>query len=139
LGLSFGFAAGMIQILLGYIPTTPQVLGVTGIFFAFNFLGYNLRHSHIWLRWPGALAYLFGSPAHHQIHHSFHPDHINKNFAFLFPFWDALFGTFCLPQTNKDVKFGLAEDHEPEYTSCLGVYFIPLRNALRDLFSRRKH
>jgi sterol desaturase/sphingolipid hydroxylase (fatty acid hydroxylase superfamily) len=138
LGLSIGFATGMIQILLGYVPTNPQVLGVTGILFVFYFLGYNLRHSHIWLRWPGLLAYLFGCPAHHQIHHSYHPDHINKNFAFLFPFWDALFGTFCLPQTDEDVSFGLAEDHEPEYESCLGVYFIPLQKAFKDLFSRRK-
>ena len=99
-GAAFGFAASIAYILLGYLPSMPQIWGVALISFAFNFLGYNLRHSHIWLRWPGKWGRLFASPAHHQIHHSYHSEHINKNFAFIFPWWDSLFGTFCNSGTH---------------------------------------
>ena len=81
-GVTLGLCAVLADALLGYIPTEPGPLGVGITAFIFNVLGYNLRHSHIWLRWPGALSMAFGSPAHHQVHHSCHPDHIDKNFGF---------------------------------------------------------
>jgi sterol desaturase/sphingolipid hydroxylase (fatty acid hydroxylase superfamily) len=112
----------------------PSILGWSILGFAFVFLAYNLRHSHIWLRWPGKLVYWFGCPAHHQVHHSYHPDHIDKNFAFMLPVWDVLFGTFCLPETNKDVKFGLGTGEESDYKSVLGLYVVPFKK----LWSRRK-
>src|SRR5262245_11413890 len=131
LGASTGGVAASISALLGYVPSEPTVLGVGIFVVAYNGLGYNLRHSHIWLRWPGPLVYMFGSPAHHQVHHSYHPTHINKNFAFMFPVWDLIFGTFQVPQTNADVKFGLSDREEEEFTSCLGLYFVPFRNVVR--------
>ena len=105
-----------------------------GIFvFAYNTLGYNLRHSHIWVRWPDPWSRFFGSPAHHQVHHSCHPAHVNKNFAFMFPLWDVLFGTFEMPVSNGDVAFGLGEGQEVEFTSCLELYFAPFLSAYRRL------
>ncbi len=86
---------GLSYKLLGYLPSMPVLLGVPVLMFMFNLLGYNLRHSHIWLRWPGKWAMIFGSPAHHQIHHSCHPDHIDKNFAFMFPS-----GMYCSKPTK---------------------------------------
>ena len=129
-GISSGLVMGLASILFGYIPSMPQLLGIPVLMFAFNFLGYNLRHSHVWLRWPGRLSMLFASPAHHHIHHSCHPDHIDRNFAFIFPFWDVLFRTYHVPETNKDVRFGISINYVNEYESCLGLYFIPFRNAL---------
>ncbi len=129
-GSAYGLFMGLAYLLFGYVPSMPQVLGVPLLMFAFNILGYNLRHSHVWLRWPGRLSMMFASPAHHHIHHSCHPDHIDKNFAFIFPFWDVLFRTYHLPETNKDVHFGISKNYVSEYTSCLGLYFIPFRNAL---------
>ena len=67
------------------------------------------------------------------MHHSYHPTHINKNFAFMFPVWDVIFGTYRMPATNADVKFGLSEREEEEFTSCLGIYPQPFRNAYRSL------
>ena len=124
--------------MLGYVPSEPTVLGVGIFVLAYNGLGYNLRHSHIWLRWPGPLVYMFGSPAHHQVHHSYHPTHINKNFAFMFPVWDLLFGTFQVPETNADVKFGLSEREEEEFTSCMELYFVPFRNVARLFVPRHR-
>lgn len=129
-GLAYGTFMGGAYLLFGYVPSMPQVLGVPLLMFAFNILGYNLRHSHVWLRWPGKLSMMFASPAHHHIHHSCHPEHIDKNFAFIFPFWDVLFSTYHLPETNEDVHFGISKNYVSEYTSCLGLYFIPFKKAL---------
>jgi sterol desaturase/sphingolipid hydroxylase (fatty acid hydroxylase superfamily) len=136
LGACTGLVAAAAFALLGYVPSQPTLFGV-GIFaFAYNSLGYNLRHSHIWLRWPGALVYFFGCPAHHQVHHSYEPAHRNKNFAFMFPVWDVIFGTFHVPQDNANVKFGLGPGQEDEFTSCIALYWLPVRSALSLL--RRK-
>ena len=132
-GVAVGLSGGCISYCLGYIPATPTIFGVAIFSFLFNALGYNLRHSHIWLRWPGKWGYVFGCPAHHQIHHSYHPEHIDKNFAFIFPIWDVLFGTFCLPEDNSKVQIGLGDGQESVYSSCLGLYFIPLKNGLSQL------
>ncbi|MEQ1897764.1 MAG: sterol desaturase family protein [Vicinamibacterales bacterium] len=133
-----GATMAVVFAMAGYVPRIPTVGGV-GIFAAaFNLLGYNLRHSHIWLRWPGPLVYVFGCPAHHQVHHSYHPSHINKNFAFVFPVWDLIFGTFRVPSTNAEVRFGLGEHEDDELTSCLRLYWVPFRDAARTLRGPRR-
>ncbi|WP_085899553.1 sterol desaturase family protein [Kiloniella majae] len=124
-GTAYGLFLGGVYLLFGYLPTMPQILGVPLLSFAFNMLGYNLRHSHIWLRWPGNWSMAFASPAHHHIHHSCHPDHIDKNFAFIFPIWDVVFKTYHLPETNKDVHFGISKTYVSEYKSILALYFLP--------------
>ena len=129
-GLTIGLSGGCISYCLGYVPAMPTVYGVVLFSLLFNALGYNLRHSHIWLRWPGKWASVFGCPAHHHIHHSSHPEHINTNFAFMFPVWDVVFGTFCLPDDNSKVKFGLGDGQEAVYTSCLRLYFLPPKKGL---------
>ncbi len=129
-GITIGLSGGCISYCLGYVPEMPTIYGATLFSLLYNALGYNLRHSHIWLRWPGKWVYVFGCPAHHQIHHSCHPEHIDKNFAFMFPIWDVLFGTFCLPNDNSKVKFGLGDGQEAVYTGCLGLYFLPLKKGL---------
>lgn len=135
-GAAFGLLMGLARNWFGYVPGVPLVLGIPLLAFAFNVLGYNLRHSHVWVRWPGRWSEIFASPAHHHIHHSCHPDHIDKNFAFMFPCWDVLFRTYHVPETNKDVHFGISIDGANEYKSCLGIYFIPFRNACRRLSNR---
>jgi len=138
LGACTGLVAAIASAVLGYVPTEPTVLGVGIFVFAFNGLGYNLRHSHIWLRWPGPLVYLFGSPAHHQVHHSYHPAHMNKNFAFMFPVWDLMFRTFHVPPTNADVKFGLSDHQEEEFRSCIDLYWVPFQNAASSFLQRER-
>ena len=81
---------------------------------------------------------VFPSPAHHHVHHSCHPDHIDKNFAFLFPVWDVIFRTYHLPKDNRDVKFGIGEGQADELTTCLQLYFVPFRDAWRVLRRRAR-
>lgn len=128
IGAVYGIILGTVSVFLGYLPNMPTVLGVPLLLFLFNFGGYHLRHSHIWLRWPGRWSMVFPSPAHHHVHHSCHPDHLDKNFAFLFPLWDVLFRTYHMPEDNKDVKFGIYGMEESEYTSIWKLYTIPFRN-----------
>ncbi|MHC0054806.1 sterol desaturase family protein [Actibacterium sp. D379-3] len=135
-GSAYGLFMGVASVLFGYVPDMPALLGVPLLMFAFNMLGYNLRHSHVWFRWPGRWSMVVPSPAHHHIHHSCHPDHIDKNFAFMFPIWDVLFRTYHLPDTNKDVRFGISKDYVTEFESCVGLYVVPVRNAYA-LASRR--
>lgn len=47
----------------------------------------NLRTNY------GPLRYLLVTPQSHRIHHSALPQHMDKNFAVIFSFWDRLFGT----------------------------------------------
>jgi len=114
----------------------PQIMGTSLRMFAFNTLGYNLRHEHVWLRWPGRWSMLFASPAHHHIHHGCHPDHINKNFAFIYPCWDVLFRIYNIPATNQNARLGISMHYVNAYKSCLGPYFIPFRNVLAPAFKR---
>ncbi len=97
---------------------------------AFNLLAYNLRHSHIWLRWPGRWSMVLPSPAHHHVHHSCHPDHIDKNFAFMFPVWDVIFRTYHLPEDNRDVKFGIGEGKAAELSELPAALPHPLPRRL---------
>lgn len=138
IGLGGGAVTGFTFRILGYQPNLPVLLGIPVVMFLFNIAGYNLRHSHIWLRWPGVWSKVFPSPAHHHVHHSCHPDHLDKNFAFMFPFWDVLFGTYVMPDDNRDVKFGVTDkDKGQELNTCLKLYFLPFRDAWR-LFQRKR-
>lgn len=138
IGLSYGVVTGLSVNLIGYVPGMPTLLGLPILMFLFNIMGYNLRHSHVWLRWPGVWSKVFPSPAHHHVHHSCHPDHLDKNFAFLFPVWDVLFRTYVMPEDNRDVKFGVTEkDKGHELNSCVKLYALPIRDAWRVLFRKR--
>jgi len=137
-GLGYGISMGVMANILGHLPPMPSLLGVPVLMFAFNIFGYNLRHSHIWLKWPGVWSKVFPSPAHHHVHHSMHPDHFDKNFAFIFPVWDVLFGTYIMPDDNRDVKFGVAGMKSMEMDSCWKLYWIPFRKAGRRLTKPKK-
>jgi sterol desaturase/sphingolipid hydroxylase (fatty acid hydroxylase superfamily) len=126
-GSGKGLVAAVFVVVFGAAPEMFLILGLNVFEFAFNLLGYNLRHSHVWLRWPDPLVYLFGCPAHHQIHHSKNPAHFNRNMAFLFPIWDVIFGTFCVPKTPGKLDFGLGDGTEAEYRSFLTIYMLPFK------------
>jgi sterol desaturase/sphingolipid hydroxylase (fatty acid hydroxylase superfamily) len=139
IGATYGVVLAVAAHSIGYLPDTLSLLGVPIFMFLFNLTGYNLRHSHIWLRWPGRWSMIFPSPAHHQVHHSCHPDHLDKNFAFLLPVWDVIFGCYVMPEDDRDVKFGVTEkDRGQELNSCLNLYILPFRDAWRLMTRTRR-
>ena len=129
IGATFGLVMSLAFNWLGYMPNVIALMGAPLLSVLFNLGGYHLRHSHIWLRWPGKWSMVFPSPAHHHVHHSCHPDHLDKNFAFMLPLWDVIFRTYHMPETNKDVKFGVYGVETPEYDTIAKIYLLPLRKT----------
>lgn len=104
----FGLVSGVFVYLFGRQLDGWSVLGVDALGFAFNFLGANLRHSHIWLSFGPAERW-FISPAAHQIHHSVHPAHRDTNLGTCLSLWDRLAGTHRPASTRRQrLAFGLA-------------------------------
>ena len=58
----------------------------------------------------------FLSPSLHLIHHSNNPKHFDKNFGFVFVFWDKLFGTY-LDETNLKEIHGFGVEGTINITS----------------------
>jgi len=91
---------------------------------------------HVWLchanvRWAyGFLGrWLIVSPAFHRWHHTSEPEHLDKNFAGLFVFWDRLFGTYHFPQDSPPKEVGV---HDAMPTSLLGQLRYPFTRGRRD-------
>jgi sterol desaturase/sphingolipid hydroxylase (fatty acid hydroxylase superfamily) len=57
----------------------------------------------------GPLRYVVASPAFHRWHHTAEEEGLQKNFAGLFPWLDALFGTLHLPKGRQPMRFGLPD------------------------------
>lgn len=110
-------------------PTEVTILNVNVIFFAFYMVGYNLRHSHIWVSYPRWLSYIFISPAQHQTHHSIDEKHYDRNFGLVFAFWDWLFGTLYVPKGYEKLEFGVAREEPNPFNSVQEIYLKPFVEA----------
>ncbi len=103
------------------------LLGLNAFEFGFYILGYHLRHSHVWIMFPGWIGRHISSPALHHIHHSSDPRHFDKNMAQMFTFWDRMFGTLYLPTEREALTFGLEKGHEHEFETVPDLYFRAFR------------
>jgi len=56
----------------------------------------------------GPLTPIIAGPQTYRIHHSKLPEHIDKNFAAIFPLWDVIFGTYYHPKKGECPPCGLA-------------------------------
>ncbi|MGY0196269.1 sterol desaturase family protein [Leptothrix sp. BB-4] len=101
----------------------------------FNLLAANLRHSHVWVTFPGWLGWLIGSPALHQIHHSVDPVHYGKNLGFFFNIWDWAFGTLYLPKKKEELVFGVIDG--VTHTNPIHAMFQPFKGVLDLLLGRQ--
>jgi sterol desaturase/sphingolipid hydroxylase (fatty acid hydroxylase superfamily) len=97
----------LLAILLDVPPAFPAIAGFI------YFINHLCAHLNVRLT-LGRFALWFMNPQYHRIHHSIEPQHIDKNFADLFPFWDVLFGTAVLPQPSEFPKTGLIEGNKPK-------------------------
>jgi sterol desaturase/sphingolipid hydroxylase (fatty acid hydroxylase superfamily) len=68
----------------------------------------------------GPFNWLITNPAVHRIHHSTLPEHFNKNFAAVWPFWDVLFGTYSAPRRGVYPPTGV---HSGKVTKSLKEAF----------------
>jgi sterol desaturase/sphingolipid hydroxylase (fatty acid hydroxylase superfamily) len=112
LGLAQPSAAGSI---------VPLLVAVTGTFWGF-FIHANVR-------WRlGPLEWLVSTPAFHHWHHTRY-DHINRNYAPLFPWVDRLFGTLYLPKDAWPSEYGIQGQMDPTFS---GQLLNPLPASARE-------
>lgn len=132
--LTQGFVVGVCYYLFGPTLKMYDILGANAFVFLFNFLGSNLRHTHIWLSWGDRIESYFISPAQHQIHHSDNPKHFDANFGSALALWDRLF--FChikASQVDK-ITYGISVKHQG-HNSLSQIYFEPFKKATQSLLS----
>ena len=137
-GLLTGALHGVFAYLYTEVPGVIAVFGLNVGVFAFYLLGYNLRHSHVWLPYPRALSHILISPAQHQIHHSSAPRHFDKNLGFIFAFWDWMAGTLYVPREREDLTFGLYRDEHKAYDGVATLYLLPLRRLFARTLGRER-
>jgi sterol desaturase/sphingolipid hydroxylase (fatty acid hydroxylase superfamily) len=136
--LFFSLGGGTVIALYSWLTACPLVdstfLGVQAYFVMTCLTFYQLRHSHIHLRYPRWLERALMSPAQHQIHHSRETRHLDRNFGVMFACWDQLFGTIIYTDPSPVTKFGLVED-QAAYESVWKLYAMPIMELGQKLFS----
>jgi creatinine amidohydrolase/Fe(II)-dependent formamide hydrolase-like protein/sterol desaturase/sphingolipid hydroxylase (fatty acid hydroxylase superfamily) len=137
-GLLTGALHGVFAYLYTEVPGVMAVFGLNVGVFAFYLLGYNLRHSHVWLPYPRALSHILISPAQHQIHHSSARRHFDKNLGFIFAVWDWMAGTLYVPREREDFAFGLYKDEHKAYDGVIALYLLPLRRLFARTLGRER-
>ncbi|MBK7872204.1 MAG: sterol desaturase family protein [Saprospiraceae bacterium] len=73
-------------------------LGVSPIMFAYINAFQTLYQFWLHTKYIGKLGpleWLLVTPSHHRVHHSFAPEHLDKNFGGTLIVWDRLFGSFA--------------------------------------------
>jgi sterol desaturase/sphingolipid hydroxylase (fatty acid hydroxylase superfamily) len=75
---------------IGMLGVSPGVLIVVNLLRGIQSV---VQHSMLPWSWGWIGRYVFFSPVGHRIHHSLKPGHLDRNFGFVFPIWDRLFGT----------------------------------------------
>ncbi len=132
MALTQGFVVGLCYYLFGPTLKMLDIIGANIFVFAFNIMGSNLRHSHIWLSWGDKIEGVFLSPAQHQIHHSDNVKHFDKNFGTALSIWDRLFGCFVRASAAGSLSFGIGKEGEA-HNSLIGLYLSPFINLYRKI------
>lgn len=124
MALTQGFVVGLCYYLFGPTLKMIDIIGANVFVFAFNIMGSNLRHSHIWLSWGDKIEGVLLSPAQHQIHHSDNVKHFDKNFGTALSIWDRLFSSFVRASEVGSLSFGIGKEGEL-LRSLWGLYTQP--------------
>ncbi|AWB67324.1 sterol desaturase family protein [Saccharobesus litoralis] len=132
MALAQGIAVGICFYLFGPKLQMIDILGANLFIFAFNIMGSNLRHSHIWWSW-GKMEKWFISPAQHQLHHSRAREHYDCNLGTALTIWDRLFGTaiYATKQKQRRLRFGI--NHPNLNTSFVHLYWVPFVDAWKNI------
>lgn len=91
-------------------------------------------HSNIRVELPW-LEGILVTPQYHRIHHSRRPEHIDKNFADVFPVFDILFGTFVRPRRGDFPETGLTSGERID--GIVGIVAAPFTSWWRRIKKTR--
>jgi len=136
MALTQGAVVGICYYLFGPTLKMYDILGANAFVFIFNFLGSNLRHSHIRISWGDTIENWFISPAQHQIHHSDNPKHFDVNYGTAIALWDRCCSSLVKSSQADNISYGIGVNH-PGHNSLLQLYGEPFIKSWRCLFSRR--
>ena len=128
-GAGLALAALLWRAAFGAPGATTHVGGVLAIVYLWRLIGYNIRHSHVWISYGTFWNRLLMSPAHHQLHHSREQRHYDCNFGHIFTFWDRLFGTLYQPIDGEEFEFGIEREENAELNTLAALYIRPLQKA----------
>ena len=131
-----GIGAAFYTSTSGNAVDLPTMLGINVVQFAYHAFAFQLRHSHIWLSYGPVLSWIFISPAQHQVHNSTDPKHRDKNYGFMFAFWDAIWGSLYIPGARETLHFGVPDADPQDFSTVSKLYFLPFAKAAR-WFQRR--
>jgi len=119
--------------LIGLARTTgPEIDPAVAIVTIFGTLWTFFIHSNIRAR-LGPLEWLISSPAFHHWHHT-NDEHRDRNFAFVFPVIDRIFGTAWLPKQWPTV-YGIDAKISP---TLAGQFFDPMDAPPKPIGGRRE-
>ncbi len=135
-----GSVLGVTAFVLTSTVSIVQIAGVSVFYFAFNLLGSNLRHTHIWLGYGKVLSHILISPAQHQVHHSVAVEHHNTNYGEVLAIWDWMFGTLYVPQSYEELTYGIGDEKgiaiEQPHGSLSEALMVPFEDSWRALKER---
>ena len=128
--VSLGFASGLFAWLFAGGITQATLFGAG--FFAMV-LGFNgaFRHYHVAFHYPVWLSRWLHSPVMHHVHHSYLPQHWDRNMAAVTSVWDRMFGTLYIPAKDEYTPWGLGPEIQPECRSFLQNLVSPFRDWWR--------
>jgi sterol desaturase/sphingolipid hydroxylase (fatty acid hydroxylase superfamily) len=107
--VTVGLAQGTAMALVTGTLDMALLAGLNVFAAVLNLATNNLKHSHIWMRFPVWLEHILISPALHQVHHSIDPKHHDRNYGDVLALWDWMFGTLYIPKTDEVIRFGLGD------------------------------
>ena len=136
--MGFGLVTGVFDYYSNHELDTIVFIGANIFTFLFMFFGANLRHSHVKLKYPNFLEYIFISPYQHQIHHSINKDHYDKNMGSKLAIWDFIFGTLILSKETSRIRFGVA-GNQRDYSSFTNLIWLPFLKAFNLLKLLKKN
>ena len=135
--MGFGIVTGIFDYYSNHELDTIVFIGANIFTFLFMFFGANLRHSHVKLKYPSFLEYIFISPYQHQIHHSINKHHYDKNMGSKLAIWDFIFGTLILSKETSRIRFGV-EGNQRDYSSFKNLIWLPFLKAFNLIKSQKK-
>lgn len=115
IGTFSSLGMGVLTYLNGAAFTFAGLWAPGFLLFIFMMTLLHLKHSHVRLNFPPWLGTLIQSPMQHQVHHSTHRDHYDRNFGFCLSIWDYVFGTLTHPKHDEVFEFGvLGKNDKPD-------------------------
>ncbi|UYV39269.1 sterol desaturase family protein [Rhodobacteraceae bacterium D3-12] len=128
-GFAVGITAAFMDQAFGQGAVMLNIFGINVVLAVFFLAAFNLRHSHVWVRYPVWLQKIFVCPAQHQIHHSKARKHWDKNMGFIFGLWDWAAGTLYAPKTHEKLEYGLGNGEDGTWNKASVLYIRPFVNA----------